>query len=162
MHWLAAALLKSIPVLGICFGHQLLAELAGGRVGNHPQGLEIGTCAIETTEAAVADPLFGNLPNRFLANTVHYQSVLQLPATAQVMAFNDHDPHHAYRIDNNVWGVQFHPEFDRFVMRGYINAVAARGQSVGSADTAKTPHAESLLRHFVSFCLPVRDKLRRY
>lgn len=153
MAWLERAISKGIPVLGICFGHQLLAEMAGGRVGNHPCGLEIGTCTIETTGSAVTDPLFEGLPNRFSANTVHYQSVLQLPATATVLACNNHDQHHAYRIDDSVWGVQFHPEFDRLVMRGYIDAVAARGESVGSADTGNTPHAESLLRHFTSFCL---------
>ena len=41
--WLAEAARADVPILGICYGHQLLAEALGGRVGDNPRGREIGT-----------------------------------------------------------------------------------------------------------------------
>ena len=44
--WLRAIPADSVPVLGICYGHQLLAHAWGGTVGYHPRGEEVGTVAI--------------------------------------------------------------------------------------------------------------------
>src|SRR5689334_19500343 len=46
------------PVLGVCFGHQLLARVAGGAVVQNPRGREIGTVRVQLTEAGRKDPLF--------------------------------------------------------------------------------------------------------
>jgi GMP synthase (glutamine-hydrolysing) len=54
-------------------------------------------------------------------HAVHRQSVRQLPANAVLLAGNDFEPHHAYRIGRSAWGVQFHPEFSAHVMSAYID-----------------------------------------
>lgn len=108
---------RSIPLLGICFGHQLIAQALGGRVGYHPQGLEIGTIAINKQPDAEHDPIFSGLPEQFDAQAVHYQSVLTLPEDAVHLASSDFEPHHAYRVGECCWGVQFHPEFTPQVMK---------------------------------------------
>src|SRR4051812_8272904 len=56
---LGRELLKAgVPVLGVCFGHQLLAQVAGGEVIVNPRGREIGTVRVKLTQAGKRDPLF--------------------------------------------------------------------------------------------------------
>lgn len=144
----------TVPVLGICYGHQLLAHACGGTVGYHPQGREIGTVAIDNTAAAQQDALFGAMPKRFLGHTTHSQTVLRLPAGAVLLASSAHDVHQAFRVGRNAWGVQFHPEFDAQVMRAYVGerrtALLTEGFDVDRliASVFETPEATHLLREF--------------
>src|SRR5690606_15176642 len=48
--WLREAVTAQVPVLGICYGHQLLAHALGGEVAHHPVGLEIGTVSVTLNE----------------------------------------------------------------------------------------------------------------
>lgn len=157
--WLRAAVASGVPLLGICYGHQLLAHALGGEVGQHPQGVEIGTALIERRPAADGDPLFGELPQRFAAQTVHWQSVRRLPEDAQALAGNAHDPHHAFRVGARAWGVQFHPEFSAPAMRAYADVMApALGKSGIDATQVRqavqpTPEAAALLPRFARLAL---------
>lgn len=144
--WLRAALEQGIPVLGICFGHQLLAHALGGVVGPNPRGLELGTVSIETAPAAAGDPLWQLLPPAFAANAVHYQSVLQPPPGAVVLAGNRHEPVHAFRVGASCWGVQFHPEFNLQAMSGYIAHLQP-----APAEAMPTPEAAQLLARFADY-----------
>lgn len=156
--WLADAVRQQTPVLGICYGHQLLAHALGGEVGYHPGGLEIGTVEVEPTPDAAADALLGALPPRFAAQVVHHQSVRVLPPGAVPLARNAHEPHQAYRIGPCAWGVQFHPEFSADAMRGYIDALEptlnAAGHSAAAlrAGVRATPEAAALLGRFARLC----------
>ena len=119
--WIKGAVAQNIPVLGVCFGHQLLAHALGGKVGPNPKGLEGGTLLLETTVAAKTDPLFAGFDNSFFAQAIHFESVLSLPEGAIVLAGNQHDPHHAFRYGDNAWGFQFHPEFNVEIISDYIS-----------------------------------------
>jgi GMP synthase (glutamine-hydrolysing) len=147
---------KEIPLLGICFGHQLIAQALGGEVGYNPKGLEIGTHEIITLDSAKRDPLFANLPTRFLAHTVHFQSVLTLPPNAVLLAHNDIEAHHAFRVGKCVWGVQFHPEFTpenmRLSLLGLKENVLTDFENKVRA-ISDTEQARLVLAQFTQYCL---------
>lgn len=111
---------KYIPVLGICYGHQLICQAFGGTVGYHPEGKEVGTVNIQLTEEGKKDKLLNVLPEKFLGHVTHSQTVIKLPESAIVLAQNDFEKHHAFVIYGNIWGVQFHPEFNLGITKSYI------------------------------------------
>lgn len=145
---------REIPFLGICYGHQLLAYAMGGEVDYHPNGPEVGTAPIALNERGHADLLLGSLPSPFDAFVTHYQSVLQLPADAMLLAGNHFEPHHAFRIGKNAWGIQFHPEFTLSIMLDYIENQSQTLESYGFVieqlknNLRVTTHAQSLLKRF--------------
>jgi GMP synthase (glutamine-hydrolysing) len=151
--------LRQIPVLGICYGHQLIAWAFGGEVEFHKYGREIGTVNIRATEASKIDPLFKALPTNFMAHVSHEQSVVTLPDEAVLLAENDFEPHHGFRIGKCLWGIQFHPEFTCEITRSYIKERREVIESEG-LDAEKilngltaTPEATSLLSVFVELAM---------
>jgi GMP synthase (glutamine-hydrolysing) len=152
--WLLEAMHCGVPILGICYGHQLLAHALGGAVDYHPRGREMGTKSIHTTLDAASDELFAGLPSTFHAHTTHLQSVSRLPAGAMVLASNEFEPYHAVRFAPRVWGVQFHPEFTGEFMTHYlrIRSDALRNENHRPeqllAEVRETPVAASLLQRF--------------
>lgn len=155
--WLAKVVALGVPVLGICYGHQLLAHALGGEVWPHPLGLELGTIEVEPTAEATSDPLLGHLAQqgvRFAAQSAHRQSVRTLPPGATVLARNAFEPHHAYRVGHCAWGVQFHPEFGPEATLGYVQHLAndlhAQGDNAHTlqAQVRASPEAASVLARF--------------
>lgn len=109
-----------LPILGICFGHQILAAAFGGRVNDNPNGDEFGSVRLHLTEEGKINFLFNELPFEFPIFMSHSQSVLCLPPKAQNLATTDIEAHGAFFLEPSVWGVQFHPEFDRNIMAWYL------------------------------------------
>jgi GMP synthase (glutamine-hydrolysing) len=103
-------LARSIPLLGVCLGTQLLAEAAGG-VARRAAAPEIGWLDVTVDPAAADDPVIGALPERFQAFQWHsYEAVP--PPGATTLAYSDACVQ-AYRLDDRLaWGIQFHAEVD--------------------------------------------------
>lgn len=152
--WLREAVKRNLPLLGVCYGHQLMAEALGGKVGYHSGGREVGTFEVALTDAGQTDALLGALPDRFPAQLTHAQSVLTPPAGAVVLACNAHDPYQALRLGPRQWSVQFHPEFTAPVTRAYLEhqreGLLAAGQEVDALCEGihDTPEASGLLARF--------------
>lgn len=152
--WLREAVAAEVPLLGICFGHQLLAYALGGDVGYNPRGLEVGTATIRLCDEAQNDPLFEGMSGVFAAQVSHRQSVLRLPKGARILAMSDKDPHQAIAYGKFVWGVQFHPEFDAGIIRVFIEYYRERLKDEGDsadrllAEVTDSPHSASLLSRF--------------
>jgi GMP synthase (glutamine-hydrolysing) len=104
--WVADAAEVGLPILGVCYGHQVLAEALGGRVAGMDE-FEIGYN--EVTRHG-EDPLFVGIDETFTVFTTHGDSVVHLPDGAHPLAENDYGVH-AFR-KGHCWGVQFHPEYD--------------------------------------------------
>ena len=105
--YVTEAIQKQLPVLGVCYGHQVLASAIGGTVSDMGE-YELGYR--EITQRAT-DPLFEGIPDSFMAFTSHSDVDTDLPDEAVTLAHNDYGIH-AFRY-GNAWGVQFHPEYDR-------------------------------------------------
>lgn len=120
MHWMRWALDAGTPVLGICYGHQMLAHLLGGSVGYLPEGPEIGFQRLRFTGNYESDPLFGLYPSHFETFTYHYQSILRLPPGVSVYARSAREKSHAVRFREWVWGIQYHPEFHTQAITEYL------------------------------------------
>jgi GMP synthase (glutamine-hydrolysing) len=152
--WLGAAIAAELPVLAICYGHQLLAHALGGRVAKNPRGREIGTVEVALAAAARGDDLLGEFPGALRVQSSHLESVLELPPGATRLATTKLDPNHAFRIGRSAWGVQFHPEFDADVVRGYIAArrdiILEEGIDADalSRDAVDGPDGTAVLRRF--------------
>lgn len=104
--WVGEAIDLGLPALGICFGHQLLADVLGGTVEEMGE-YEIGYRRIDRVGD---DPVFDGLGERLFAFTTHSDAVTELPPDAQLIAENDYGIH-GFR-KGNVVGLQAHPEYD--------------------------------------------------
>jgi len=109
--WLTEAIDEGLPALGICWGHQLLADILGGDVADMGE-YEIGYREIERT---ADDPLLEGISERFTAFTTHSDSVIERPPGAIPIATNEYGNHGFWKDD--VFGVQFHPEYDQHSAR---------------------------------------------
>jgi GMP synthase-like glutamine amidotransferase len=96
------------PLLGICFGHQLIAHCLGAEVGRAPQGWGMGRM---TYDWCGPKPLTTSSPATLSLLASHQDQVLTLPAGAMLLARSDFCPVAAYQIDHHVLCVQPHPEF---------------------------------------------------
>lgn len=154
--WLAEAVRRELPVLGVCYGHQLLAQALGGRVDFHPDGLELGTHEVRLSRAAATHPLFSDCPESFAGNMAHSQTVVCPPEEALVLGYSRHDRHQILAYGERALGLQFHPEFDSAIMQAYVALKTGPGGAGGPVSLGlpvrDTPVAAGVLRRFVEIC----------
>jgi GMP synthase (glutamine-hydrolysing) len=104
--WVGPVLAARHPVLGVCWGHQFIAQALGGTVADRG-AYELG---YTTVHQVAPTPLFEDLSSSFTTFETHSDEVTALPSDAELLARNDASVQ-AFR-HGAAYGVQFHPEYD--------------------------------------------------
>ena len=145
------------PTFASCWGFQAFARALGGRCIHDPAHAELGNVKLELTAAGQVDPLFGQLPNRFLVHAGHEDHVVALPPGAVLLASSADVRNQAFRLAGlPIYCTQFHPELDcaSLLQRveaypRYVERIAGVSFDEFTATCRETPEANTLLRRFV-------------
>ncbi|MBU1200379.1 type 1 glutamine amidotransferase [Patescibacteria group bacterium] len=108
--FIETAIKADLPILGICFGHQLLGHMYGGEVKYRPDLSEIGCFTIALTTNGQKSSFFNKVSNQFIAWLYHNDHIITLPNGAVVLANSERTQFQALKLSDKVFGVQFHPE----------------------------------------------------
>lgn len=149
------------PFVGSCWGHQFLALVLGGRVVTDEAREEVGTYAIELTEAGREDSLFADFPTTFPAHLGHHDVVVELAPGMVELARSAACPNQAVRVAGKpVYGTQFHCEMSAHRMRERLRMYSAEYLPAEDLDAEldrllrPTPEVEGLLGRFLGLYAP--------
>jgi len=145
------------PFLGCCSGHGLLARHCGTPMSDRYRET-VGPAELHLAEAGRDDPLLAGFPERFTVFLGHKEALDDLPEGAQLLVRGQTCPIQMFRIGENVYSTQFHPEGDPagFALRiryyrdhGYFPAEKAQVR-LAAVEGVETPWAHALLKRFVT------------
>ncbi|EPJ50714.1 MAG: hypothetical protein OFPI_19530 [Osedax symbiont Rs2] len=103
-----AAYSADIPMIGICFGHQLIAQALGGKVQKSDKGWSLGVTEYQIHNKM---PWITDDSDRFAIQAYHQDQVIELPKDTQVVAASDFCPYAALNFNGRAISFQGHPEF---------------------------------------------------
>lgn len=146
---------EDFPFLGACYGVGTLG-VHQGAVIDRRFGEPVGPTEIRLTPDGEQDPLLKGVPSRFEAFVGHKEACSKLPGHAVLLASSAACPVHMFRIKNNLYATQFHPELDvdGLVTRigiykdaGYFPPHAA-DELIGTARRSSVTEPMRVLRNF--------------
>ena len=129
--FLADQVAAGTPIIGVCLGCQIMAEVLGGRAFAAPEGSEIGFFQPDLTADGEADPVLRYLDAPV---PVFHSDTWMLPPGATLLASSDRYPH-AFR-SNRVVGIQAHPEADAGIVSGWARHDGAARRLVEAGVTS--------------------------
>ncbi len=157
MRLLDEVVARDFPFLGACSGNGLLGHFLGTRISTH-YGEPVCCARLTITDAGKQDPLLKGFPDQIDVLLGHKEACEAVPDGSTLLITGDDCPVQMFRVGNNVYATQFHPEgdADEFVLRidtykhhGYFQPDEAE-QLKRSVCGNPTPHAQEILRRFIS------------
>lgn len=147
---------RDFPFLGACYGVGTVGSFLGAtidRVHSEP----ISVVPVSMTDAGTSDPLLQGLPPTFEAFVGHKEAISSLPASAVLLASSPQCPVQMFRVGQNVYATQFHPELDVDGITTRIHAYADHGYfaphelhvTLTAVRRAPVSHPSRILRTFV-------------
>jgi GMP synthase-like glutamine amidotransferase len=137
-------------LLGICFGHHLIAYVQGSIISRPKSQKELGKITVTLNKRAKGDKMFYKTKGRFSALTAHIESITQKSSNIKILAKTNRCKIAAFRIGKNIYGLQFHPELDKENFMERLNLINKDGDDyinyyhVGKTDTA------NIIKNFLS------------
>ncbi|MDR3070983.1 MAG: glutamine amidotransferase [Propionibacteriaceae bacterium] len=112
---------EDFPFLGMCYGVGIVSAYLGGKV-NHTWGEEVAAIKVELTQDGKTEPILAGMPDVFHAFAAHKEAADGLPDGATLLGKGEACPVQLFRVSQNVFASQFHPELDAedFIARMHI------------------------------------------
>ena len=147
---------RDFPFLGACYGIGTLGAHQGAVI-DRTYSEPISVVPVTLTEAGASDPLLGDLPREFAAFVGHKEAISALPAQATLLASSPDCPVQMFKVGQNVYATQFHPELDVDGITTRIHAYAGYGYfaadelelTLAAVRRAAVSHPSRMLRTFV-------------
>ncbi len=154
--WIRNSHKRGAKIIGICFGHQIVAHSLGGHAGKSPKGWGLG---LHRTKIAPAQLKHFqerlSKPHQLGLLHSHQDQVERLPIGAELLAGSDFCPHAAYRIDHRVMSFQGHPEFTPVyllrLLQRRINVIGRENYEVAIASLEQANDADAVGRLLLDF-----------
>ena len=108
------------PMVGLCFGHQVIAKALGGLVGLSPGGWRLGTAPLPLHSPPA---WLDDAPPVLNLYAAHNEQVLQAPPEARVVGGDAFCPLGSLAVGEHIWTVQYHPEFSPAFMADLLDAL---------------------------------------
>lgn len=134
-NWIREADQAQAKLLGICFGHQLIAQALGGKVEMSDKGWGIGVRSLLTIPDS---PFSQPLPKYLDLIYSHKDQVVELPATARNFLSDDFCPHAGFTIGKHIVSLQGHPEFSAIYSERLLSR---RAETIGEPTYSKGIHS---------------------
>ncbi|MFB7885660.1 glutamine amidotransferase [Microbacterium sp. NPDC056057] len=147
---------RDFPFFGACYGVGTLGAHQGAVI-DRTYSEPISVVPVTMTEAGESDPLLAGLPETFGAFVGHKEAISQLPPSATLLASSPTCPVQMFRVGENVYATQFHPELDVEGITTRIHAYAGYGYfaadelelTLAAVRRAAVSHPSRMLRTFV-------------
>ena len=148
---------RDFPFLGACYGVGTLGVHQGGVI-DRMYAEPIGSVTVSLTAEGLTDPVLAGMPRRFDAFVGHKEACTVLPPTAVLLAGSSTCPVQMFRVRQNLYATQFHPELDRagIITRARVYQHAGYfpphelDELVARLDTAVVTETARILANFVN------------
>ncbi len=147
---------RDFPFLGACYGIGTLGAHQGAVIDRtYPEPISV--VPVTLTEAGASDPLLADLPREFAAFVGHKEAITALPEAATLLGSSPNCPVQMFKVGQNVYATQFHPELDVDGITTRIHAYAGYGYfaadelelTLAAVRRAAVSHPSRMLRTFV-------------